>query len=378
MRFFQVSTLIAFMLLGGCATTAAHPDIKGGRGISYHLPEGKVRVTLTDAGGTISVLLAGPIMLPDPGYRMRSTVPHGAISDDDVTIAVDPKTNLLTSVKVTSTGRLSEILEQGLKGVLALEGSDETAGQVFFQKLYSLEELESTAAAEANTAIRGHFATACRLRPATELTEAEKKSCKTMALIGAERGSPVSFAVSPSPTIAVPVGRSDSALDVRPCLSGVCYRPLKPYMVTLTVANAFTQSDLLLFPDRSVVNSVPLASGVFAQQKYDLGFTEGVLTTLTQNSKSELVGLTLMPVKLLTAVLSAPGVALGLKKDASAAEASYLQTVASTAAQRQATREACKERPQDCTDTARRLIGGPVSQAADDGPAGDDGPMEED
>jgi hypothetical protein len=101
---------------------------------------------------------------------------------------------------------------------------------------------------------------------------------------------------------------------------------------------------------------VDLPAGLFAEQKYTLTFTNGVLTNYTQNAQSELVGLFQLPADVLRAFLQAPAEALGLRQSNVTAETSYLNAVRANAdAQRQAA-ETCAANRNACPDSATRLI----------------------
>ncbi len=341
--------------LGGCATVSTGRQAESnGRGISYHLPQGLLRVTVTDAEGTISVLVAGPVMVADPSHRLSTVIHRGTISDDDVTIGVDAKTNLLSSVAVTSEGRLDDILESAVRTAVALQGSNTEGGRVVFEGLYRVDQL-TQAETDANRALREHFADLCTPMPAAVAaggTEtAAQRRCRELERAGARSGNPVSIAMDQAP----PVLRAGDTVDLRPCQRGVCYRPLVPARVSLTFGRS-RQTQPMLFPDETQIIAINLLSGVFAQQKYELKFTDGVLTSYMQNSRSELVGLVSLPLTIVKAVISAPGQLLGARQTAAASEQSYLAAIASLAQQRASLRATCAAQPQDCPESALRII----------------------
>ena len=172
-----------------------------------------------------------------------------------------------------------------------------------------------------------------------------------------------------------PTARSVATGDTAACVRGICYRPYRPRAVTLDVRGAFRLSDIFLIPDPNSLVHVSLPSGVTAEQKYTLDFTDGVLTKYQRDGKSELVGLASLPFKIAEAAISAPTDALGLKQKNVEAQTSYLEAVGKLAAQQNAAREACNgvAKAASCPNTAYKLIGGRLSQDAKAAPhsAGD-------
>lgn len=321
--------VLASVILSGCASVETSGLQSGAQGVGYYLPKGKFELTVVDDSGGLSATLAGPVMVADERYPLVTRLPRSGTSDNHVTVTVDPKTNLLSKVDVTSTGDVATIAKSIAKTVAMIQAAGGSSGKTIFDKVYDLTELgDGTAANDVNAFLQQYFAAQCG--PATantmplgdELTasgyeatvaKADRKTqllyCRKLSLAGlstARANTLVTIAVSdrPSPRTAawrrtdpqtgtaVPDPSFDGGRD---CGRGICYRPFRPTRIALEVKGAFSQSGVFLVPDETQTLFVGLPQGAFAEQKYTLTFTEGVLTEYEQNSKSELVGALALP-----------------------------------------------------------------------------------
>lgn len=364
----------ALAMLAGCATVSTQPQATGQEGISYHLPIGMMSLSIVDTGGVITVFAAGPVMQADPAYRLSSRIHRGTISDDTTTIRVDEKTNLLTTVSVSSVGRLDDILTTAASTFGAIQGGDASEGRVVFRKLYRLDELD-TASSDANAWLRNYHGRLCVNGAIRRGVEAENQSlqrlCRDLHQLFAT-SSPIALRVENAPAT-----HATNRLDLNACQRGVCYRPLVPYRVTLTLGTVSEQSETMLFPDENQLMAVSLPSGVFADQKYDLAFVDGVLTSYGQTSQSELLGLLSLPIDIAKAIIAAPAQLFGARQAAATAEQTYLATIAARAQQLQATRAVCTQTPNDCPGTALRVIGASASRStANSAPRDESGEFE--
>ncbi len=389
--------------LSGCATVDTRPLGSGKAGISYHLPSGKVRLRVIEApGGLLSVLVDGPLVVGDPQERMIAKLPQSGVADNNVTITVDAKTNLLSKVDVTSTGKLTEILTNVAKSAVFLQGSDSEKGTTIYAGVFEPDQLPQ-ASSKANIALQGYYSKLCgSIRKASDLPFAKELKqlghktekdqtfvtnrlirCRELNLQGASTAvadNLITISVdSPDPSIS---RREITQADREKCRTGICYRTYRPRSIDLKVRGAFQLSDVMLIPDPNILVYVPLPSGVFAEQKYTLTFTDGVLTSYQRNGKSELVGLAGLPAEIVKTILSAPAEALGLKQKNLEAQTNYLTALEKAAAQKQKTEESCRASPQFCTETAYKLIGGPLDNdsssqtgpvADSDNPSGEQG-----
>lgn len=392
-RFLLPAALLLSM--SACTTVDTRSLASGAQGIAYQLPVGKMRLRVVEASGVVSVLLDGPFVVGDPDHALVARLPQSGVADNNVTVTVDAKTNLLNKVEVVSTGKLTEILTNVTKSVVFLQSSNEANGTTLFAGLYAVDDLPSAASA-ANAKLAEYFATVCgdvvagrsprysaQLKAAGQEAKDEKAAakerllrCRKMADAGAgDAGTGsglIHIDVKPVAARQAVAGADDGASgsgpDTTVCMRGICYRPYRPREVTLGVRGAFQLSDVFLLPDPDSLIHVDLPSGVTAEQKYTLDFTDGVLTKYQRDGKSELVGLASLPFTIVEAALSAPASALGLKQKNVEAQANYLEAVGKLVDKQKAAREACEgaAKAATCPDTAYKLIGGPVSNEEKD------------
>jgi hypothetical protein len=222
-----------------------------------------------------------------------------------------------------------------------------------FEGLYRLDELDR-AMMEGNAALRSHQENVCRAAVSTD--QAATRRCSELRTLNATRGGAIQIETPDHRREQLPVLRASANVDLSPCAMGVCYRPLVPIRVRMSFAGQSSQTQTMLFPDEAQIIAVNLRSGVFADQKYELSFTDGVLTSYSQNSRSELVGLVSLPLTIVRTAIAAPAQLLGARRQAAADEQAYLTAVASLAQQRAQVRQLCATQPQDCPETALRII----------------------
>ena len=150
------------------------------------------------------------------------------------------------------------------------------------------------------------------------------------------------------------------------CARGLCYRPMTTVGVTLGVRGASRQRDVFLVPDAARTMVVQLPQGVFAQQKYVLVFSDGVLTEYGQNTKSELVGFSTLPVSVVTAILKAPATALGLRTADLKAQADYLAQLQALQTAQASAAATCRTDSNVCPLTALKIIGARITPPVSD------------
>ncbi|WP_260583417.1 hypothetical protein [Sphingopyxis sp. PET50] len=343
------------LMVGGCATVATKTSNgTGNAGISYHLPEAWVKLTVVETDGVLTATVTAPVMAPDPDYRLTTHIPPGAFSDNKVTITVTPKTNLLSTFSATSVGRANDIVTGAIKSALNLQASGAASGTIIFDKLYRYTDA-ATATADADTQIRQYIAGLCSVGqvPATL-----KERCDRLKVLAATGGPLLQLMIDDARPNPASVAVLNGAAIPAECERGLCYRPMIPIRISLLVGTVSQTSDIVLVPDRSAVNWVSLPSGVFATQKYNLSFTEGVMTSYEQDGQSELVGLVRLPLTVVSAIISAPAEALGLKKTALEAETNYLTAVGNNAEKVKAVGDLCNAGPARCPETAAKIIRG--------------------
>ncbi len=380
MRFFSIVLLA--LALGGCATVSSGNFRDGNiQGIPYSLARGQLQISIVDDGGALSVSLAGPVVSADVDGQMIAKINRSALADNNVTITVDPKTNLLTKVDATSTGRLGDIAKQVARSY-AFQGAGDLAGTPVFNRLFNplVDPIEDINLA-ANAALQAYFDRRCvtGLNLATYsagsalanagYTESDSNTamlqrllrCRALQEAGVKATSQgainlIRLGVGGQSSGTISLSSDNATASRAQCARGICFRPFRPVDVSLGLGEYYSQNDVFLLPDPTKLAYINLASGVFAEQKYVVDFTDGMMTSFEQDSQSELLGLVKVPADVAAELIRAPTEALGLKKTELEAENQYLQTVRTNADEQNKTEEACNANPGACPDRAFKII----------------------
>jgi hypothetical protein len=370
-------TTVATKPLSSPSTNATHQD-----GIAYHLPKGQIRLMITETDGTLKILLGGVSVVADSDMRLISKLPHSAIADNNVTISVATETNLLDKVEVTSTGRVDDIIEDLAKSSAIAQGSLDRSEHTIFDHPYDVSDVKS-AQKEANAFLATMYRELCVKNRANRATTPNAKGsnadadkvarslrCGRLELAGVNASDSIDYIKidiipigQPRTSPAQPESEEILKALLPDCLRGICYRPLIPVMLRLSVNGVFDLQDRFLMPDPDNIIFVDLASGVFATQTYKLGFTNGILTSYQQDAKSEFAEFVKLPIKVFGAIVAAPGVALGLKQKALSDQAAYLAAVSAVVKAKDTARTDCKNAPGQCPSATYKIIGGPISAA---------------
>jgi hypothetical protein len=365
--------------LTGCTTVdSRHAGASPvGEGISYNLPRAHFVLSVVEAGGSVSVSLSGPRMVPDERGLMHARLPRNGLSDDNVTISVDSHTNLLAKVEVTSVGRLTDIATNLARSFAFLQGAETRSGTVIFQGEFDPADYVATVQ-QANEALRGYYVRLCtsglrlesqpfqdELQRAGYPDDEGKKAlrdrlllCRQLSAAGvsAVRADLITLTLDDATVASLRNEASSTAAIAGQCARGVCYRPLRPVRFTLRVGDYYSLSDTFLMPDLSRIVFVNLGAGIFAQQKYSLTFSDGVLTSYQQDAHSELVGLARLPAEVVGAVISSTTEALGFRQGGLEAENDYLTAVRANVDQQNQTATVCRTTPSACPSTAFRVM----------------------
>jgi hypothetical protein len=99
--------------------------------------------------------------------------------------------------------------------------------------------------------------------------------------------------------------------------SGVCYRPVIPYQVTIqpggvaTSGSAFELPDgfeeVVLLPNRSPIVCLPIDRTPFVESEFRATFEEGLLTSVHSDKPSEILGFLEIPIRVAKAIVGIPG-----------------------------------------------------------------------
>ena len=111
--------------------------------------------------------------------------------------------------------------------------------------------------------------------------------------------------------------------------SGVCYRPVIPYSVRVKPAGFVLPAqglkpasvawlpegvqEIMMLPNRSPVVCLPIERGAFVTSKFKVTFAEGLLTEMSSDKPSEILGFMSIPLDIARAIVSVPGELLQVK-----------------------------------------------------------------
>jgi hypothetical protein len=101
---------------------------------------------------------------------------------------------------------------------------------------------------------------------------------------------------------------------------GVCFRPLRPYVVTITVGGIPFHSEIVLMPNGAPILSLPIHRAAFVKNITNVTFDRGILTEVRIEKPSELLAFFEIPLAVAKAIASVPAELLQLKIDYSSKE----------------------------------------------------------
>jgi hypothetical protein len=111
--------------------------------------------------------------------------------------------------------------------------------------------------------------------------------------------------------------------------SGVCYRPVVPYSIKVTPSAVVTPpkpgakgsisvlpegiQEIYMLPNRSPVVCLPIDRVPFVTSKFKVAFEDGLLTEMSSDKPSEILGFLQIPLTIARAIVSVPGELLQVK-----------------------------------------------------------------
>jgi hypothetical protein len=303
MNYLKLAAIAVIALaLGACASVSSRygNSRSDQQGQAYYLPKGLMQVRVTESNGQFNVTLAGPIMVADAQFRFHADLRETALSDNNAIVTVDPRTQLLTSAEVTSTGQAGEIIENFYRVGQPYAGFDGGYYTVeIFSGLYEVSELDR-ASSDASQALMQYFERRCGENGDLAADSYGAEDCARYQALGIDQPDMVAI------TVEGATGASTANTNISKCGRGLCYRPLVPVKIRAVVAGTFVTEDYYMIPDTSTVSYYLLRSGFFATQQYSLTFDQGVLVAVDQKQQSELLGFSRIPVEILKAIVSVP------------------------------------------------------------------------
>lgn len=304
------------MILSGCAGTIIKSSPKGiteqpdRSGTFYYLPEGKIRVKI-EPEKKILKLTVSLLYEPDPNYSYFLEYNPSAGAHDNVTVTLT-NTALLQKVSATSKDEVGAILVKVAETVGV--AAKLVVAAPFTPTVVPVPKIEQLFDVTVNPTDYHEF---------IELKENLRKdpygievSIKplTDAIQGFQNGEP-------------PI----NGFPRRECINslrGVCYRPVRPYVLTLrdieTNGKKFLQNVNIYIPNGAPITSFDISRAAFVEKKTELTFENGILTTIQVNKPSEILGAVSVPFDILKAIVAIPAELLTIKVKRAAGEQALL------------------------------------------------------
>ncbi len=312
--------IVALVGLTACqSVTSRHVDFASGQvadGLQYAVPKALMSVELVASGVEMNLNVSQPFLVGDPNATFALSASSGLFADQTYLFVVNPRTRLLTYINSRSEGQAGVILNNLAQSVGAIGGATRTrgaeagstGGAIVFSTVIDPFEYEGC-----------DFATACTL---TKLGREIRASalgymrCNLPEWRDHNRGSCLLleanidyFRITMQPLFSLSTSNRPAAPGAQPgaCRSSVCYRAPAPYLMGVQIGGQSNDSRIVLMPNESPIMSMSLPAGVFATAQARVELVQGMPSTILVDRKSELVGVTSIPLSMIRSFFSAVG-----------------------------------------------------------------------
>lgn len=263
-------------------------------GIDYFLPKGIVDLTIksnstVDKDGkptgnlAVSLSIDAVKYLPDPFYHYNVNINHDSFYDDDISVAVDEK-GLLKSVNSITTDRTADIIQK------IAEAPTQILKVTFLPEKPRVTKFDIKFSIDPDSAVD-------RARLNEHLANIDPR---------------IQFRAQP--IVSIPSGRSKQHPD---CGIHICFRTAMPYALELFTAEGsdvvVVARQIAILPNRHVVGQIPITRAPFVKKDFKLAFTNGMLTSVSLNNPSEVLGFVQIPITVAKAIVSIPSAMLQFK-----------------------------------------------------------------
>lgn len=318
-----MKTWIALLALAGLtacqSVSSRHVDFASGEvadGLQYAVPKALMTVELVASGVEMTLNVSQPFLVGDPNATFALSASSGLFADQTYLFVVNPRTRLLTYINSRSEGKAGVILNNLAQSVGAIGGATRTRGA---------ESAAGGAAIVFSTVIDPFeyegcdFATACTLTRLGRDIRASALSymrCNLPEWRDHNKGScllldanPDYFRITMQPLFTLSTSNRPAAPGAQPdaCHSSICYRAPAPYLMGVEIGGRSSDSRIVLMPNESPIMSMSLPAGVFATAQARVELVQGMPSTILVDRKSELVGVTTIPLSMIKSFFSAVG-----------------------------------------------------------------------
>jgi hypothetical protein len=288
----RIFMLLGLAILGGCAALdSSHIASDGGGAVAtggyYFLPKTllHVRILATDSDVAVDYFDEGKTvalersLVPDTDQFYTLDYHRSALSEDALNISVG--TNGLLKKVESST--------------------EDKSGAIIIKMVEIAKEVAKAASMPAGTATKvGDY-----------VFDPEDVDALNARLRNDFGSGAIRIDITPRVT------KSDTS---RACDDGLCFRPLRPYVVTIVKNGLPFRTQTVLIPNGAPVLSLPIHRAAFVKNITNATFDDGILTEVHIEKPSEALAFMEIPLAIAKAVTSVPTELLQLKIDYSSKE----------------------------------------------------------
>lgn len=322
--------------LGGCGGPESLVHDLGGAanlepaGWVYSLPRSTFTITINDVSAgaadtdeyrplTLSTVITGPHFVADPHYTYNLVFDEAPTNSESIGVYYFPGTPFLREIVFRSESEIDESLVAAVTDWKALGEPDRDAvstGTTIAGPI-TADLLTPSGRRSAETVLESAIETYFRLvaddrrcsdeqgRVATRCVEARR----ALEALTAADGDFVAISLSEVGAAGAPFDVNDVPRSPADCGEGVCYRPLRPFVLSLRVGppegDALWRSEVIvMLPDASQVASLALERPLLAQRGTRIVFEyPSVPAAIVAGRESETTEAILLPFELAGAAL---------------------------------------------------------------------------
>ncbi len=303
------SALVAciWLLLAGCTGISSVPanevvyGPKASPGVPYSLPKGLVPVEVFVEAAGIGLTIEPAKTVADSSVGVLVARLHPSpFNDEKMKLVANQATGFLSTVSSESTAQLLAIVEEAAKTVGRLKLQNAKA-EFLAKKVVvfsdSFDPYDPADVARINDGIAAALDRASR-------------AFQTATRKGSSRDTPtVTLDVGPfAPPAHSPWG------PLKKCEDGVCARAMTAQRIRVLLDGRPFASKTVALPSREII-AVPVPQTILADQKLNIGITDGILTSYDFERDSELLGLVKIPGAIFGGLMSGIGEGLTAKKN---------------------------------------------------------------
>ncbi|HVE52541.1 MAG TPA: hypothetical protein VNB23_04095 [Ramlibacter sp.] len=279
--------LLAATALAGCASINSTPTTEPGDGLVYYMPKKDIVVTVVREAAKTTATIDTTSAYPDMDQPFVLNFGRNLVGRNELNIGIG-STGLLTSAKSTTTSGIADALKNLATSLGTLHGMAAPPAPAVTCPLGTFTYMYAAADATHNP---------CGLTVRIQRVAASKPSALESSAVKKAAGS-----------------------------TGVFYRQQEAYRVDVvgTVPAAVNTSSIVLSPSAAPLRFLPIERTLFANNKADFTFVDGVPTKYDQEADGELIGLFKLPADVAGAYFTAVGNIFGTLKTNRGAESEAL------------------------------------------------------